>query len=60
MVVYAIVAEKPSSEKSPDPVEKRIPSLYPAAVVTRAMTRKKETSGNEMYLHSAEVNCKRQ
>ena len=47
VVVNAIVIKKPNSEKSPDPVEKRIPGLYPACVVTRAMSRKKETSDEE-------------
>ena len=37
VVGNAIVTKKPSSEKSPDPVEKTIPSLYPACVVTQAM-----------------------
>ena len=33
VVVNAIVTERPSSEKSPDPVEERIPGWYPACVV---------------------------
>ena len=35
VVVNAIVTEKPSSDKSPDPVEKRIPGFYLACVVTK-------------------------
>ena len=40
----------PSSEKSPDPVEKRISGLYPACVVTQAMSKKKETNDEEVTL----------
>ena len=38
----------PSSEKSPDPVEKKISGLYPAFVVTQAMSKKKETNDEEV------------
>ena len=44
VVVNAIVTEKTCLEQSPDPVEKGIPGLYPACVVTRAMSKKKENS----------------
>ena len=47
VVGNAIVTKKPSSEKSPDLVGKRISGLYPACVVTRAMSKKKETSDEE-------------
>ena len=40
----------PSSEKSPDPVEKKISGLYPAFVVTQAMRKKKETNDEEVTL----------
>ena len=50
IVVNAIVTEKPCLEKSPDPVEKEILSLYPACAVTRAMTKKKENSEDEIIL----------
>ena len=40
----------PSSEKSPDPVEKKISGLYPAFVVTQAMSKKKETTDEEVTL----------
>ena len=40
----------PSSEKSPDPVEKKISGLYPAFVVTQAMSKKKETNDEEVTL----------
>ena len=50
VVVNAVVTEKPCLEQSPDPVEKEIPGLYPACVVTRAMTKKKENSDNEITL----------
>ena len=50
VVVNAVVIEKPCLEQSPDPVEKEIPGLYPACVVTRAMSKKKENSNNEITL----------
>ena len=50
VVVNAVVTEKPCLEQSPDPVEKEIPGLYPACVVTRAMAKKKENSDNEITL----------
>ena len=50
VVINAVVTEKPSSEKSPDPVEKIIPGLYPACVVTRAMSKKWKTSDEEIAL----------
>lgn len=50
VVINAVVTEKPSSEKSPDPVEKIIPGLYPACVVTRAMSKKRKTSDEEIAL----------
>ena len=40
----------PSSEKSPDPVEKKISGLYPAFVVMQAMSKKKETNDEEVTL----------
>lgn len=40
----------PSSEKSPNPVEKKISGLYPAFVVTQAMSKKKETNDEEVTL----------
>ena len=40
----------PSSEKSPDPVEKKISGLNPAFVVTQAMSKKKETNDEEVTL----------
>ena len=50
VVVNAVVTEKPCLEQSPDPVEKEIPGLYPACVVTRAMSKKKENSDDEITL----------
>ena len=50
VVVNAVVTEKPCLDQSPDPVEKEIPSLYPACVETRAMTKKKENSDDEITL----------
>ena len=50
VVVSVTVTEKPSSEKSPYPVEKRIPGLYPTCVVTRAMSKMKQTSDEEVTL----------
>ena len=40
----------PSSEKSPDPVEKKISGLYPEFVVMQAMSKKKETNDEEVTL----------
>lgn len=48
VVINAIVSEKPSSEKYPDPVEKKIPGLYQACVETRAMSKWKETSDEKV------------
>ena len=48
--VNTIISEKPWLEQSPDPVEKEIPRLYPACVVTRAMSKKKENSKDEIIL----------
>ena len=53
VVVNAIVADKPCLEQSPDPVEKAIPGLYPACVVTRAMSKKKESTEEEVTLADA-------
>ena len=50
VVVNAIVTDKPCLEKSPDPVEETIPGLYPACVVTRAMSKKKESAEEEVTL----------
>lgn len=50
VVINAIVSEKPSSEKYPDPVEKKIPGLYQACVETRAMSKWKETSDEKVTL----------
>lgn len=50
IVVNAIVTDKPCLEQSPDPVEKAIPGLYPASVVTRAMSKKKESAEEEVTL----------
>ena len=50
VVVNAVVTEKPCLEQSPDPVEKEIPGLYPACVVTRAMSKEKEKSEDEIML----------
>ena len=48
VVVKAIVMEKPCLKQSPNPVEKAIPSLYPACVVTEGMSKKKENSEKEI------------
>ena len=50
VVVNAIVTEKPCLVEFPDPVEKEIPGLYPACVVTRAMSKKKENSEDVITL----------
>ena len=51
VVVNAVVTETPCLEQSPGPVEKEIPCLYPAGcAVTRAMSKKKENSDNEITL----------
>ena len=50
VLVNAVVTEKPCLEQSPDPVEKEIPGLYPACAVTRAMSKKKENSDDEITL----------
>ena len=50
VVINAVVTEEPCLEQSPDPVEKEIPGLYPACAVTRAMSKKKENSDNEITL----------
>ena len=50
VVINAIVSEKPSSEKYPDPVEKKIPGLYQACVETRAMSKWKETTDEKVTL----------
>ena len=50
VVVNAIVTDKPCLEQSPDPVEKAIPGLYPVCVVTRAMSKKKESTEEEVTL----------
>ena len=50
VVVNGIVIEKPCLEQSPDPVEEKIPSLFSACVVTRAMSKKKENSEDEITL----------
>ena len=48
VVVNAIVTDKPCLEQYPDPVEKPTPGLYPACVVTRAMSKKKESPKEEV------------
>ena len=50
VIVNAIVTDKPYLEQCPDPVEKAIPGLYPACVVTRAMSKKKEGTEEEVTL----------
>ena len=50
VVVNAIVTDKPCLEQYPDPVGKPIPGLYPACVVTRAMSKKKESAEEEFTL----------
>ena len=50
VAVNAIVTEKPCSEHFLDPVENTIPGLYPACVVTRAMSKKKENSEDKITL----------
>ena len=50
VVVSAIVTDKPCLEQSRDPVDKAIPGLYPACVVTRAMSKKKESTEEEVAL----------
>ena len=50
VVVHAAVTQKPCLEQSPDLVEKEIPGLYPACSVTRAMSKKKEISDDEITL----------
>ena len=50
VVVNAVVTQKPCLEQSPDPVEKEILGLYPACVVTRAISKKKENSEEEITL----------
>ena len=51
VVVNAIVTEKPCLEQSPDPEEKEIPGLYPACVVTLAMSKEKEKLKDEITLY---------
>ena len=41
---------KPCLQQSPDPVERKIPGLYPACAVTRAMSKKKGNSDDEITL----------
>ena len=48
VIANAVVTEKPSLEQSPDSVEKEILCLYPASAVTRAMSKKKENSDDEI------------
>ena len=50
VVANAIVTETPCLEQPPVPVEKTIPGQYPACVVTRAMSKKKENSEDEITL----------
>ena len=50
VVVIAVVTEKPCLKQSPDPVEKEILGLYEACAVTRAMSKKKENSNDEITL----------
>ena len=50
VVVNAVVTEKYCLEQSPDSVEKEILGLYPACAVTRAMSKKKENSNDEITL----------
>ena len=48
--VNAVVTENPCLEESPDPVKKKIHGPYLACAVTRAMSKKKENSDNELTL----------
>ena len=50
VVVNTVVTEKPCLEQSPDPVEKEILGLYLACAVTRAMSKKKKNSDDEIML----------
>ena len=53
VVVNPVVTEKPCLEPCQDPVEKVIPSLYTACVVTRAMSKKIQEK--EEQLESADT-----
>ena len=48
--VNVVVTVKPCLQQSPDPVERKIPGLYPACAVTRAMSKKKGNSDDEITL----------
>ena len=50
VVVNVTVTEKPCLVEFPDPVEKEIPGLYPACVLTPAMSKKKENSEDVITL----------
>lgn len=50
VVVNAIVTEKPCSARPLYPEEKEILILYPACVVNRTMSRKKENRKDEITL----------
>ena len=50
VVLNAVVTENPCLEESPDPVEKEIHGPYLACAVTRAISKKKENSDNEITL----------
>ena len=43
VVINLLVTENPCFNQTPDPIEKKIPGLYPSCAVTRAMSKKMAT-----------------
>ena len=39
-MVYPLFTDMPCMDQSPDPIEQKLPDLYPSCAFTRAMTKK--------------------
>ena len=55
VIINPLVTDKPCLDQTPDPIENEVPDLFPACVVTRAMSKKTSDSQNMTMGNKNEV-----